>query len=105
MKEFQAMAARQHLVVTSPTVQLAAYASARILVEGLRRAGRALSRERLLEALESVFEYDTGLSPLITYNKNRRIGALGAHIVEVDPSQIDTQNFIVPRGWIPAQTP
>jgi ABC-type branched-subunit amino acid transport system substrate-binding protein len=105
VKEFQAMAARQHLVVTSPTVQLAAYTSVKILVEGLRRAGRTLSRERLLEALESLFEYDTGLSPLITYNKNRRIGALGAYIIEVDPSQIDTQDFIVPRGWIPAQSP
>lgn len=103
--EFQAMAARQQLAVTQPTVQLAAYASAKILVEGLRRSGRGLSRERLLEALEGVFEFDTGLSPLVSYNKNRRFGVLGAHIVEVDPLQTGAKGFILTRGWIPAQTP
>lgn len=101
--EFQAMAARQQLATSHPTAQLAAYASAKILVEALRRAGRGLSRERLLESLEGMFEFDSGLSPLITYNKNRRIGALGAHIVEVDPEQAAGEGFVVPRGWIPAQ--
>jgi len=105
VKEFQDMAARQQLAVSQPTAQLAAYASARILVEALRRAGRGLSRERLLEALEGMFEFDSGLSPLITYNKNRRTGASGAHIVEVDPVMAGTEGFIVPRGWIPVLGP
>jgi len=101
LREFQAMADRQQLAVRHPTAQLAAYASARILVEGLRRAGRDLSRERLLEALEGLYEFDTGLSPLVTYNKNRRTGAMGAHIVEVDPLLAGSEGMIVPRGWIP----
>lgn len=105
VNEFMAMSTRQKLEITNPTAQLAAYASAKILVEGLRRAGRALSRERLLEALEGLFEFDSGLTPLVTYNKNRRSGAMGAHVVEVDPSQAATQGHIVPRGWIPAYTP
>lgn len=103
MNEFQTMASRQQLVVTHPTAQLAAYASAKILVEGLRRAGRNLSRERLLEAMEGIFEFDTGLTPLVSYNKNRRTGALGAYIVEVDPLQAGKKNFVTPSGWIPAQ--
>lgn len=103
--EFQAMAARQQLAVTHPTAQLAAYTSAKILIEGLRRAGRSLSRERMLEALEGFFEFDTGLSPLLTYNKNRRIGAQGAHIVEVDQVKAGTEDFITPRGWISAHSP
>lgn len=105
IREFQSMASRQRLAVTHQTVQLAAYASAKILVEGIRRSGRGLSRERLLEAFEGMFEFDTGLSPLVTYNKNRRIGALGSHIVEVAPEQAGTPGFIVPRGWIPAHSP
>ena len=103
LSEFRAMAARQQLAVTHPTAQLAAYSSAKILVEGLRRAGRNLSRERLLEALEGIFEFDTGLTPLVSYNKNRRIGAPGAHIVGVDPLQAGSNGFFIPRGWISAQ--
>lgn len=103
MTEFQSMASRQQLAVTHPTAQLAAYASAKILVEGLRRAGRNLSRERLLEALEGIFEFDTGLTPLVTFSKIRRTGALGAYIVEVDPLQAGKKEFVTPRGWIPAQ--
>jgi len=103
MSEFEAMVSRQQLAVTNPTAQLAAYASAKILVEGLRRSGRNLSRERLLEALEGIFEFDTGLFPLVSYNKNRRIGALGSHIVEIDPSQAGTREFATRRGWIAVQ--
>lgn len=105
VKEFEELVSRQQLAVTHPTAQLAAYASAKILVEGMRRAGRGLSRERLLEALEGVFEYDTGLTPLVTYTKNRRTGALGAHIVEVDPQKTGSQDAIVPHGWTPAHVP
>ena len=105
VREFQGMASRQRLAVTHQTAQLAAYASAKILVEGIRRAGRGLSRERLLEALEGMFEFDTGLTQPVTYNKNRRIGALGSHIVEVAPDRAGMPDFIVPRGWVPVHSP
>lgn len=105
MTEFLAMSARQQLAFTHPTAQLAAYAAVKILVEGLRRAGRSLSRERLLEALEGVFEFDTGLTPLVTYTKNRRSGSLGAHVVEVDPLQAGTPGFVVPHGWVSSELP
>jgi ABC-type branched-subunit amino acid transport system substrate-binding protein len=36
------------------------YVAARVLVEGLRRAGRNASRERFVAALESIREYDLG---------------------------------------------
>jgi len=53
-------------------------------VEGLRRAGRDLNRQRLVEGLEGLYAYDTGLTPPLTYGPNRRIGARGAHVVAVD---------------------
>jgi ABC-type branched-subunit amino acid transport system substrate-binding protein len=39
---------------------LEAYIAAKILVEGLRRAGKDLTREKLINALESMTNYDLG---------------------------------------------
>jgi ABC-type branched-subunit amino acid transport system substrate-binding protein len=64
--------------------QVASLASAKVLVEGLKRAGRDISRDRLIKEIEGLYRYETGLTPPITFNLNRRIGALGAHIVNVD---------------------
>lgn len=73
---------RQHL----PT-QVAAYAAAKLFVEGLKTAGHDLSRDKLVRALEALERFDTGLTPPLTYSINRRIGARGAHIVAVDLAQ------------------
>ena len=64
--------------------QIAALAAAKLLVEGLRSAGRDLSRLALVDALEALYGYETGLTPPLSYGPNRRIGARGAHVVAVD---------------------
>jgi ABC-type branched-subunit amino acid transport system substrate-binding protein len=64
--------------------QIAAFAAAKLLVEGLRGAGRDLSRLALVDALEALYGYQTGLTPPLSYGPNRRIGARGAHVVTVD---------------------
>lgn len=64
--------------------QITAYAAAKLLVEGLRQASRSLNRLALVDALEALYLYDTGLTPPLTYGPNRRIGARGAHVVTVD---------------------
>ncbi|UCF95004.1 MAG: ABC transporter substrate-binding protein [Desulfobacterales bacterium] len=79
------------------TAQIFAYCAAKILVEGIKRAGRKLSREKLVTALENLYEFDTGLTPRITYDPNRRIGALGAYIVTVD---LHNKSFVPVSGWI-----
>ena len=38
----------------------------------------------LVEAIEALYRYDTGLTPPLTYGPNRRIGAMGAHVMRVD---------------------
>jgi len=44
-------------------VSLEGYADAAILVEGLRRAGRDLTREKFIDALDSMTGFDPGLGP------------------------------------------
>lgn len=79
--------------------QLAAFAAAKVFVEGLTRAGKDLSREKLITSLEGLYEYETGLTPRITFGPNRRVGAAGAHVVEMNVSE---KNFATVSGWIKA---
>jgi mono/diheme cytochrome c family protein len=64
--------------------EVSALASARVLVEGLKRAGRGLTREYLVRSLEGLARYETGLTPPLTFGPGRRVGARGAHVLEVD---------------------
>ena len=67
--------------------KLNAFAAAKIFTEALKRAGRDLSREKLVTALEGLYEYETGVMPSITFGPNRRIGSLGSYVVSPDLAQ------------------
>ena len=77
--------------------QLMAFAAAKIFTEALKRAGRDLSREKLIKALEGIYEYETGVTPSITFGPNRRVGAMGAYVVSIDPAK---REFISASGWV-----
>lgn len=78
----------KHAIPAAPQpVQAATYGAARLTVEALRRTGQALSRRKLVAALEGLREFRTGASPPLTFGANRRIGALGAYVVHIDPSR------------------
>ena len=80
--------------------QASAFVDAAVLVEGLKRTGRALSRERLVASLEALHGFETGLSPPVTFGPDRRVGAMGAHVVRVDPAG---KAFVPMGGWIPLE--
>ena len=84
MKEYQALVAKYKLSPYLRVSQASAIVAAKVLIEGLKRAGKDLSRERLIQELEKLHAYPTGLTPPLTYGPNRRRGASGAHIVTVD---------------------
>lgn len=95
--EYRALLEKHRLSTRHLAAQISAYCAAKILLEGLKLAGKELSREKLVVALEGLYELDTGLSPRITYGPNRRIGALGAHIVAID---LQKREFIPAGEWI-----
>jgi ABC-type branched-subunit amino acid transport system substrate-binding protein len=97
IREFRALGEKYTLPATHVAAQLSAYSAAKILVEALKRAGKDLSREKLIRALEGFYEYPTGLTPAITYGPNRRIGAMGAYVITVDLTQ---RQFVPASGWI-----
>lgn len=79
------------------TQQIAAYVAAMVLAEGIKRAGRALSREKLVVELEHLSGFQPGLMPSLSYSTNRRIGALGGYVVELDLKQ---KKFGTTSKWI-----
>ena len=85
--EYSSLLQRNKLQATHAAAQASAMAAAKILVHALELCGKDLSRERLITTLEGLYEYDTGLMPKITFGPNRRIGALGAYVVTIDPEK------------------
>jgi ABC-type branched-subunit amino acid transport system substrate-binding protein len=96
--EYSALLQRNKLNSTHAAAQASAMAAARILVHALELCGKDLSREGLVTKLEGLYEYDTGLLPKITFGPNRRIGALGAYVVTIDPQR---KLFPASLEWVP----
>lgn len=95
--QFRALAEKHKLSTKHQAAQLSSYSAAKILAEGLKRAGRDLSREKLIQVLEGFYEYQTGLTPPISYGPNRRVGAMGAYVITVDSK---TRQLVPASEWI-----
>ena len=48
-------------------VSLEGYVVGHLFAEGLRRAGRDLTTEKLVDALESIRDYDIGIGAILTF--------------------------------------
>jgi ABC-type branched-subunit amino acid transport system substrate-binding protein len=96
LAELRALEEKYKFAPRHLTSQLNAYAAAKIFTEGLKRAGRDLSREKLITALEGLYEYNTGVTPSITFGPNRRVGATGAYVLSIDPAKRE----FVSSGWV-----
>jgi ABC-type branched-subunit amino acid transport system substrate-binding protein len=83
---------REHL-----TAQLSALAAAEILIEALKRSGRDVTREKLVEQLETLRSFETGYAPPVTYAAGRRLGARGAYIVRID---LKERRLVTAGGWV-----
>jgi hypothetical protein len=95
--ELQTLLKKHELSAKHLTSQISAFVAAKILVEGLKRTGKDLSREKFMHSLEKFYEFQTGLTPRITFDPNRRIGARGSHIVTID---LKKKNFAPVGQWI-----
>jgi ABC-type branched-subunit amino acid transport system substrate-binding protein len=81
MAEFRALHEKYKFAPRHTTSQLSAFAAAKVFVEALTRAGKDLNREKLVTTLESLYAYETGTTPPITFGPNKRVGAASAHVV------------------------
>ncbi|MDT7808439.1 MAG: hypothetical protein QOJ70_2252 [Acidobacteriota bacterium] len=97
--ELRALVQKYKFTLRHTAAQLSALAAGKVLVEGLQRSGKDLSRERLVTSLEGLYNYETGLTPPITYGPNRRVGAAGSYIVGVDTER---KELVSVSDWVKA---
>ena len=80
---------------------ISAYSATAVLTEAMRRAGRNLGRRELTAALEGFYQFETGLTPPITYTNNRRIGANGAYVVAYQSESPDDRGGLLRSApWV-----
>jgi ABC-type branched-subunit amino acid transport system substrate-binding protein len=82
--EFDYFLSSHNLASDHRLVQISTYCAAKILAEALARAGKDVTREKLIQTLEQMRDFRTGLLPGITFGANRRVGSFKAEIVCVD---------------------
>ncbi|NIQ38331.1 MAG: ABC transporter substrate-binding protein [Proteobacteria bacterium] len=97
VKEFSRLTQAHNLRLIHAQAMISAYSAAKILTEAMRLSGRDLDRTKFVAVLEKFYEFETGLTPPITYTRNRRVGALGAYVVTVD---LVKKEFVPVGGWI-----
>lgn len=97
--ELRSLSEKYKFELRHTAAQLSALAAAKVFAEGLKRGGRDLSRERLVTALEGLYDYETGLTPRLTFGPNRRVGAAGAYVIRIDPER---KEYVPVSGWIDA---
>ncbi|WP_342381825.1 ABC transporter substrate-binding protein [Myxococcus stipitatus] len=98
LEDFAAFMKRHDLRPGHAAFQLGAYAAARVLVEALTRAGAEVTRASLTQHLEALRDFDTGVSPPVTFGANRRVGIQGAQLATLDAA---TGQLVPVSGWIP----
>ncbi|MFE8595489.1 ABC transporter substrate-binding protein [Archangium violaceum] len=84
LRSFSAFLQRHGLKPRHVASQLGAYAASRVLVEALRRSGADVTRADLMLRMEELRDFDTGVTPPVTFGVNRRVGVQGAQLVRLD---------------------
>lgn len=100
---FEAFRTRHALPPSGVATQATAFAAAALLAEGVRRSGRAVGRERLVESLEALRAFRTDAAPPLSFGPDRRVGALGGHIVAVDAAGAGGARFRTLSTWLPLE--
>lgn len=82
--EFLALMQNAGVSLRSAAFQTMAYAAARVFVEAAKKSGRQISRAALINSLEQLQDFQTGVIGPVTFGPNRRVGAAGSFIVGID---------------------
>lgn len=70
----------------APAVESLAYTAACLSVEALKRSGRSLTRASVRRALETIHDFESGVSPPLSFAPGQRKGVWGAELVRLTPS-------------------
>lgn len=94
VQEYAALLAAYYPEDEPNFVGLEGYLNARVLVEGLRRTGRHITRERFINAVESIRNYDLGIANNLSFNASDHQG-----LDRVYFTQIKDGRFVLISDW------
>jgi len=100
LSEFVEVMQRAGVTLRSAAFQAVAYAAAKVFVEAVKNSDRQFSRAALVNSLEHLQNFKTGVIGPVTFGPNRRIGAAGSYIVGVDVTKkqyVSVTARIVPK--------
>ncbi|MCJ7594052.1 MAG: ABC transporter substrate-binding protein [Desulfobacterales bacterium] len=70
-------------------VGLEGYLNARVLVEGLKRAGRNLNRERFIDAIESIENYSLGIANTLNFSPTNHQGLSRVYFTRIQNGKFE----------------
>jgi ABC-type branched-subunit amino acid transport system substrate-binding protein len=83
-REYTSLREKYQLPERHRAAQLSALGAAKLFAFAVTKAGRDLTREKLVTALEGLSNFETDFTPKITFGRERRLGARGAYIIPLD---------------------
>ncbi|MDI1479604.1 ABC transporter substrate-binding protein [Polyangium sp. y55x31] len=86
VRDLRARLHRRGALAGSIGLAASAEVAARILIEGLRRAGSRPTRRGFVAALETLRDFEVGFSAPVSFGRGLRTGVMGAYLVRVDPA-------------------
>ena len=92
LAEYSELAKHQTLPSDNLSVQLWGITAAKVLTESLRMTGKNLHRQKLLNNLSALYDFETHYGPTLHFSVNRKVGAPGAAIVRLDRNK-EAQQF------------
>lgn len=94
VREYEDLLRTSHPGHSPTAVGLEGYVNARVLVEGLRRAGPDLDRERFIDAVESIRDFSLGLADTLAYGPNDHQG-----LERVYFTKLESGRFVLVTDW------
>lgn len=77
--------------IRSAAFQAVAFAAGKTLIESAKMAGRRLDRAALVNSMEQLRHFRTGVIAPLSFGPNRRVGSTGSYVVGID---VANRNYI-----------
>lgn len=82
--EFVKVMQKSGVPIRSAAFQAVAFAAAKTVVEAAKMAGRRLNRAELVNSMEQLRHFKTGVIAPLSFGPNRRVGSTGSYVVGID---------------------
>lgn len=88
---------RSKFASAAPIAEAEAFSASVLLIEGLMRAGRGVTRQKFQKKVEDIQGFVGAMTPPVGFSANDHVGSNGANIVRFDPAK---NRLSVAGEWI-----